>query len=82
MFAAALSAVPAAAQQQAPITRAQVKAELAALVAAGYNPGDWMNYPDNIQAAEARVQAQRAARAPVSGRPMPQTPGVDRSDKQ
>jgi type II secretory pathway pseudopilin PulG len=61
---AALVAVPAVsfaqAQSQQPVTRAQVRAELAQLRAAGYDPSDWMHYPDNIQAAEARVQAEKA----------------------
>lgn len=65
---AAILAVPVAsfAQAQAeqqPVTRAQVRAELAQLRAAGYDPSDWMHYPDNIQAAEARVDAQKAATA-------------------
>jgi hypothetical protein len=57
---AAVFAVPAVsfAQQQQPLTRAQVRAELAQLRAAGYNPADWMHYPDNIQAAEAKIHAQ------------------------
>ena len=60
---AAVLAVPAVsfAQQQQPLTRAQVRAELAQLRAAGYNPADWMHYPDNIQAAEAKIHAQTAA---------------------
>ncbi|WP_296653996.1 DUF4148 domain-containing protein [Paraburkholderia sp.] len=62
---AAVLTVPALsfAQQQQPVTRAQVRAELTQLRAAGYNPNDWMHYPDNIQAAEAKVDAQRAATA-------------------
>jgi hypothetical protein len=47
------------AQNNAPLTRAQVRAELVQLERAGYNPGaDEIDYPDNIQAAEARVAAQ------------------------
>jgi hypothetical protein len=60
---AAVLAVPAvsfAQQSQQPVTRAEVKTELAQLRAAGYDPSDWMHYPDNIQAAEAKVQAQNA----------------------
>ncbi|MDR5882388.1 DUF4148 domain-containing protein [Caballeronia sp. LZ032] len=47
----------------APLTRAQVKAELAQLEQAGYSPatGEEPNYPNDIQAAEAKVAAQRAA---------------------
>ena len=48
---------------QAPVTRAQVKAQLAELERAGYNPGgDNVYYPADIQAAEQRVQAAHAAR--------------------
>ncbi|WP_395063841.1 DUF4148 domain-containing protein [Paraburkholderia silvatlantica] len=62
---AAIVAVPAAAfaqaqPQQQPVTRAEVRADLAQLRAAGYDPSDWMHYPENIQAAEAKVAAQRA----------------------
>lgn len=59
---AAIVAVPAlsfAQSQQQPVTRAQVRAELAQLRAAGYDPSDWMHYPENIQAAEARVAAEK-----------------------
>ena len=44
----------------APVTRAQVSAELARLEQAGYSPsaaGD-ANYPADIQAAEAKIAAQ------------------------
>ena len=51
----------AAQQANAPVTRAQVKAELAELEQAGYNPGDWANYPENLQAAEQKVAAKHAA---------------------
>jgi len=45
-----------------PVTRAEVKAQLAQVEKAGYNPtGDQTNYPANIQAAEARVNAQNQA---------------------
>lgn len=60
---AAIVAVPAlsfAQSQQQPVTRAQVRSELAQLRAAGYDPSDWMHYPENIQAAEARVAADKA----------------------
>jgi Domain of unknown function (DUF4148) len=47
----------------APLTRAQVRADLIRLEQAGYNPsaGDDVNYPADIQAAEARAAAQNAA---------------------
>jgi hypothetical protein len=59
---AAALVVPAASFAQAtqPVTRAQVRAELVQLEKAGYNPiSDYAEYPANIQAAQARVDAQR-----------------------
>ncbi|AUT66736.1 DUF4148 domain-containing protein [Paraburkholderia terrae] len=47
-------------QQQAPLTRAGVRRELVQLRAAGYDPSDWVHYPQNIQAVEARVAARKA----------------------
>lgn len=47
-------------QQQAPLTRADVRGELVQLRAAGYDPSDWVHYPQNIQAVEARVAARKA----------------------
>jgi hypothetical protein len=47
------------AQSNAPVTRAQVRAELVQLEKAGYNPsGDRTGYPSELQAAQARVTAQ------------------------
>ncbi|MCX4165211.1 MULTISPECIES: DUF4148 domain-containing protein [Paraburkholderia] len=62
---AVLITVPLAAfaQSNQPLTRAEVRADLARLEKAGYNPHDWMNYPANIQAAEARVAAEDASKA-------------------
>ncbi|MGQ7937552.1 DUF4148 domain-containing protein [Paraburkholderia sp. D1E] len=59
---AALIATPLAsfAQSSQPVTRAQVRAELAQLEKAGYNPSDWMHYPANIQNAEAIVSQQNS----------------------
>jgi hypothetical protein len=52
------------AQSNQPLTRAQVRAELVALENAGYDPlSDRQEYPRNIQAAEARLQAQQAQNA-------------------
>jgi len=49
---------------QAQTTRAEVKAQQAELVGAGYRENlDETQYPGNLQAAEARVQAQQDARA-------------------
>ncbi|WP_321781812.1 DUF4148 domain-containing protein [Paraburkholderia sp. J94] len=68
LIVAAVVAVPAAlpaaafAQSNAPITRAQVRAELVQLQQAGYNPAaDYTQYPQNIQAALARESAQSGA---------------------
>lgn len=72
LIAAAVVAVPALsfAQSNEPVTRAQVRAELAALQRAGYNPsGDQTQYPQNIQQAEARLSAQQGAATSSYGRP-------------
>lgn len=66
------SAVPVAsfAQSGQPLTRAQVKAQLQQVEQAGYSPGksDESNYPDDIQAAEARVATDQAmAHADTTG---------------
>jgi hypothetical protein len=60
---AALITAPLAAfaQSNQPLTRAEVRADLVQVEKAGYNPNDWIHYPDNIQAAEARVAAQKGA---------------------
>jgi Domain of unknown function (DUF4148) len=54
---AVLIATPLAslAQSNQPVTRAQVREELAQLEKAGYNPSDWMDYPTNLQQAEVIV---------------------------
>ncbi|KGE12144.1 MULTISPECIES: DUF4148 domain-containing protein [Burkholderia] len=60
ILAAALFApVLASAQTSQPLTRAEVRAELAALVKVGYHPGAGNNphYPDQIQEAQARLHA-------------------------
>jgi len=59
----AISFAQAQPGQQQPLTRAQVREEFVQLRAAGYDPADWVNYPENIQAAEARVAAKQAASA-------------------
>ncbi|WP_118183698.1 DUF4148 domain-containing protein [Paraburkholderia phosphatilytica] len=47
---------------QQPVTRAQVRAELVQLEKAGYDPvADKYDYPVQLQAAEARVAAQNGA---------------------
>ncbi|EUC13950.1 DUF4148 domain-containing protein [Paraburkholderia hospita] len=59
---AAIILVPVAsfAQSNGGVTRAQVRAELVQLEKAGYNPATSNpdDYPQNIQAAEAKVAAQ------------------------
>lgn len=44
----------------APKTRAEVKADLAEWRAAGYDPLDWIDYPDNALRAGRIVAARRA----------------------
>lgn len=70
VLVAAMIAAPVAsfAQSSQPVSRTQVRAELAQLEKAGYDPHDWIHYPENIQAAEAKVAVQNAtAQAAVSG---------------
>jgi Domain of unknown function (DUF4148) len=56
------------AQNNGPVTRAQVRAELVQLQQVGYNPAtDQTEYPKNIQAAEARVAAQNEASSGYGG---------------
>ena len=58
LVAAFAAPIVSFAQSNQPVSRAQVRAELVQVEKAGYNPGDWTHYPENIQAAEARVAAQ------------------------
>ena len=47
------------AQSNAPLTRAEVRADLVRVEQAGYTPGaNDINYPSDIQAAEAKIAAQ------------------------
>jgi hypothetical protein len=39
--------LPSFAQSSQPVTRAQVREDLAQLEKAGYNPNDWLNYPSS-----------------------------------
>ncbi|KXU91553.1 hypothetical protein CR51_31615 [Caballeronia megalochromosomata] len=67
---AAVLAVPgfAQAREDGPVTRAQVRAELVQLERAGYNPAaDQTTYPADIQAAQARVDAQQGVAASSFG---------------
>ncbi|WP_233837429.1 DUF4148 domain-containing protein [Paraburkholderia sp. ZP32-5] len=62
LIVAALVAIPVASfaqsQSQPALTRADVRAELVQLEKAGYSPAsDNTQYPQNIQAAQARVDA-------------------------
>jgi hypothetical protein len=45
----------------APKTRAQVQQDFLLWRSAGYDPNDWLNYPDNALRA-SRIIAQRQAR--------------------
>ncbi|HTR09853.1 MAG TPA: DUF4148 domain-containing protein [Paraburkholderia sp.] len=73
------------AQSNAPITRAQVRAELVQIEKAGYSParGDDPHYPDDVLAAEAKVGAQNSAVGGVansssaSGGPLAARPAYD-----
>ena len=49
----------------APKTRAEVKADLIAWLAAGYDPNNWWEYPDNAQRAGRIVAEQRARQAGI-----------------
>ena len=70
LIVAALVAVPAVsfAQSQQPLTRAEVRAELVQLQKAGYNPAtDNTQYPQNIEAAQARIDAGNGSAAAAYG---------------
>jgi hypothetical protein len=60
LVAATLSApLLSFAQSNAPLTRAEVHADLIRVEQAGYTPGaNDINYPADIQAAEAKIAAQ------------------------
>ncbi|MEX3956151.1 DUF4148 domain-containing protein [Trinickia sp. EG282A] len=66
------------AQSNGQVTRAQVRAELIQVEQAGYNPGlaDDPNYPADIQAAEAKVAAQRSNQSARQDAPQPATQDV------
>ena len=68
VIAAALAApVASFAQSNQPVTRAQVRSELIQLEQAGYQPGRAdPYYPADIQAAQARVDAQNGAAQPAA----------------
>ena len=66
VFVAAALVIPAASScaQDKPVTRAEVRSQLVQLEKSGYKPGgESRNYPDDIQAAEAKVAAQNGQTA-------------------
>lgn len=66
--ALAIPAVSFAQSSEQGLTRAQVRAELVQLEQAGYKPAaDQVNYPENIQAAQARVTQEKLANGDTSG---------------
>lgn len=83
LIAAAALAVPVlsfAQQSSSPVTRAQVRAELGQLEAAGFKgapTGPY--YPANLQAAEARVARQNGAAQATSNNYGPPTGGSSQS---
>ncbi|WP_322102952.1 DUF4148 domain-containing protein [Paraburkholderia sp. J41] len=82
--APALSFAQAQVQNNGPLTRAEVKAQLIQLERAGYNPAtaDDATYPNEIQAAEARVAQQQGvaqAQAPETSGYGPSTSGSSQS---
>ncbi|KVH69821.1 hypothetical protein WJ41_18460 [Burkholderia ubonensis] len=71
LILSAYALIPAAgfAQTAAPITRAQVRADLARVEQAGYLPSRGANadYPADIQAAEAKIDADGTRQALAQG---------------
>ncbi|BBU27598.1 hypothetical protein BTHE68_13320 [Burkholderia sp. THE68] len=70
VIAAAVVSSPLAsfAQSSAPVSRAEVRAELIQLEKAGYSPAaEDASYPAKLQAAEARVDDVRLAQAQAEG---------------
>ena len=70
VIAAAILSVPLAsfAQSSAPVSRAEVRAELAQIERAGYSPvAEDASYPSKLQAAESRVTEMRLAQAQAEG---------------
>jgi hypothetical protein len=67
--AALVAPVASFAQSNAPVTRAQVRAQIVQLEKAGYDPSSVpTDYPASLQAAEARVAAQNAQTATAQAR--------------
>ena len=79
LIIAAVAAIPVVsfAQSNEPLTRAEVRAQLVQLEKAGYNPAsDYTQYPANLQAAQARVNAENSASTTSYG---PSTSGTSAS---
>nr|WP_134195519.1 DUF4148 domain-containing protein [Paraburkholderia rhizosphaerae] len=66
VLSALVAPAAAFAQQNSSVTRAQVKAELAQLRAAGYRGDTEAGYPNELDAAQARVAAKQAQSAAAS----------------
>ncbi|CAB3748676.1 DUF4148 domain-containing protein [Paraburkholderia humisilvae] len=68
-LAASAIAAPALSFAQSSLTRAEVNADLARVEQAGYDPssGEHVNYPADIQAAEAKIWAQNMSTSGVGG---------------
>lgn len=64
---ASASALAQSYDPSAPKTRAEVRADLVEWLAAGYDPLDWVDYPENAQRAGAIVAQRRAARMGATG---------------
>lgn len=73
----------ASSQPSSSATRAEVRAELAALARVGYNPGtaNDEDYPSNIIAAQARVRDLQARQNPDPGGYGSQTGGSSETGK-
>jgi hypothetical protein len=73
VFAVAVLAAPTLSFAQAtnaPVTRAEVKADLARVEQAGYRPAsNDLNYPADIQTAEARIHTSSTADTSYGGAP-------------
>jgi hypothetical protein len=71
LIVAAVLAVPAVssfAQSNQAVSRAEVKAQLVQLEKAGYNPAsDRTQYPNNIEAAQARVNVENGTASGYGG---------------
>ncbi len=65
LSAALLLPLAACAQSTAPLTRAEVRQQIIEIENAGYNPStsDSTAYPENIQAAQKRLDALKASDA-------------------